>query len=65
MNKKQIKLAIKARGNIFGEDDAILGRNHFVTVRCLTTKGSLYCIKAAEFLRKFKEVESIWLGVSK
>jgi CRP-like cAMP-binding protein len=48
-----IKLAFMAKGNIFGEDDAVLGRKHFGTVKCISGEGVLHCMKTYEFMRKF------------
>lgn len=45
-------------GNIFGEDDAIFHRNHFGSVKCISSYGVVYSMKSLEFLRKFKEIDA-------
>lgn len=58
--RERVKLAIMEKGNLFGEDDAVLGRPYFATARCISTDGVLHVIKTHEFLRKFKEVDVSW-----
>lgn len=55
-----IKLAIMSTGNIFGEDDVLLHRNHFGSVKCISSFGVVFCMKSHEFLRKFKEIDASW-----
>ena len=44
-----IKLAIMAAGNIFGDDDALIERAHFGSVKCISS-----------FLKKLQENEKKW-----
>lgn len=61
--KETIKLGTIAEGNTFGEDDAVLGRKHFGTMRCISGEGMVHCIKTHEFLRKFQEIKPSWRTV--
>ena len=45
---------------MFGEDDAMGDRNYTTTVRCLSTMGKVYCIKADEFILRFGKDERTW-----
>lgn len=58
--KGVIKLAIMATGNIFGDDDALIERAHFGSVKCVSSFGVVYCIKTHEFLKKLQENEKKW-----
>lgn len=45
---------------MFGHEDVIRGRPYSSTVHCVTTEGSLYCIRASEFLHKMGKDERTW-----
>ena len=49
-----MKIALLCRGQTFGSEDVLSGRNYTTSVRCLSPVGILYCIKAEAF--------NFWMG---
>lgn len=43
------------RGNMMGEEDCINERNHTMTARCASMTGTVYAIKACDFLAKMRK----------
>lgn len=57
---KDIKISLLCAGQIFGHDDVMNNRFYSTSVQCLSSEGSLYCIKAAEFYSKMSKDERTW-----
>ena len=57
---KDIKVSILCAGQFIGQEDVILGRNYASTVRCLSTRASIYIIRAEEFLQRLSRDDKTW-----
>jgi len=47
-------------GQMFGDEDVVNSRRCTTTVKCTSTFGTLYSIKADEFIVKFSKDERTW-----
>lgn len=56
---RQIKIALLCKGQCTGQEDVLNNRNYTCTVRCLS-EGSVFVIKAQEFLHKMAKDEKTW-----
>ena len=56
-----LKLARVTKGQVIGFNDLINNQPHSTTVRCVTTKGSLYSIDGEELVSKLKKDRKSWL----
>lgn len=57
---KDIKVSILCAGQLIGQEDVILGRNYASTVKCISMRGSIYVIKAEEFLHRLSRDDLTW-----
>jgi len=59
--KRSIRLSILGECKIFGDNDARFNRDSSATVVANSLSGTLYRIKASEFLKHLKNDEEAWL----
>lgn len=57
---KDVKISLMCSGQLFGHDDVMAGRRYSTTVQCVSSEGTLYCIKAADFFYKMGKDERTW-----
>lgn len=57
---KDFIISLLCTGQIFGHDDLIKMRNYSTTVRCMSSIGTLYIIKGAEFFQKLGRDDRTW-----
>ena len=55
-----VKISKITKGQVVGFNDFVDKRPHTVTVRCVTTKGSLYSIDGDELVSKLKRDRTSW-----
>ena len=60
MKEQTMRITTLCYGKMFGEEDVINERFYTTTVICSSSTGVLYCIKADEFLAKFKSSSRTW-----
>ena len=51
---------IYGQGKLFGLEDVENMRNNLCEVKCVTEKGSLFCITSREFMARFSKDERTW-----
>ena len=62
------RVALVGKGQLFGEEDVIKefegpARKYTASVKCISNKGDIFCIKYDEFLRKFKINRESWSAI--
>lgn len=57
------KISLICQGQLFGVEDVLHGRDHTVTVKCVSNKAQVYSIPAAEFMQKIKRDERTQLMI--
>ena len=50
---KPIRLTFIGKGQIFGEEDFVNGRNYTTTVKCSSNTAIVFMIKSSEFSKNF------------
>ena len=55
-----VRIANVGVGQVLGFEDVILKRNYTTTVRCISTSGQIYAIKAEDFEQKLKKSDKTW-----
>ena len=53
------------KGNMIGEEDAVVMRNYTTTVRCVTYEGELLAIKTIDFYQRVKTNDDSWYYIKK
>jgi len=56
----KITIALVSRGHIVGQEDVMSNRPYTTTVKCVSGKGVVYCIKAEEFNIRLGKDEKAW-----
>jgi hypothetical protein len=54
-NDISVKISRVTKGQIFGVNDILNNRTHSSTIKCVTSRGSLYVINGLEFISKLKK----------
>lgn len=57
---KPIRLAFIGKGQIFGEEDFVNGRNYTTTVKCCSNTATVFMIKSCEFSKNFQKDSVTW-----
>lgn len=59
------KVLVLGKGNIFGEEDAVVSRLHTTSVRCISMEGELLCISLQDFNQRVKTNDESWQNIKR
>ena len=55
-----VKICKCEKGNILGLEDSISGRKHATSLKCISTEGAIYKIRADDLFRQLRKDERSW-----
>ena len=56
----KITIALVSRGHLVGQEDVMSNRPYTTSVKCVSGRGVVYCIKAEEFNIRLCKDEKAW-----
>ena len=55
-----MKMCLESQGKVLGQEDVMSARNYTSTVKCASSEGTVYCMKAEEFNFRMRKDEKTW-----
>lgn len=59
-----VRLSQYAKGQLIGEEDAIVSRNYSSTVKCISSTGVVLRVKTSDFVLKFGKFDATWNAIN-